>query len=120
MAHRSYIALCIAAVAAVACDCVLAAADKPNIVRRSQNAASSNTHSPSPSLLLTNAPFYLNHQLLIAVDDLRPQFGDAYGHPEVKTPNMDRFFLGKGKVMTNSYVQVRRAAPGGSRNGRAG
>ena len=30
--------------------------------------------------------------LLIAVDDLRPQFGASYGNSEVQTPNIGRFF----------------------------
>ena len=29
--------------------------------------------------------------LMMVVDDLRPLFGEAYGTPEVKTPNFDRF-----------------------------
>ena len=42
--------------------------------------------------------------LMIAIDDLRPQFGQAYSVPEVKTPNMDKF-VETGTVMQHSYVQ---------------
>ena len=30
--------------------------------------------------------------LMIAVDDLRPQFGTSFGHPEVFAPHIDNFF----------------------------
>ena len=36
--------------------------------------------------------------LMLAVDDLRPLFGEAFGYPEVKTPNFDKNFLGEGLV----------------------
>ena len=35
---------------------------------------------------------------MLAVDDLRPLFGEAFGYPEVKTPNFDKNFLGEGLV----------------------
>lgn len=45
--------------------------------------------------------------LTIAIDDLRPLFGESYGVPEVQTPNMDAAFMnGGGTAMQNSYVQV--------------
>lgn len=31
--------------------------------------------------------------LMIAVDDMRPLFGECYNEPEVLTPNMDKHFL---------------------------
>lgn len=42
--------------------------------------------------------------LFIAVDDLRTELG-VYGHPVVKSPNMDAI-ASEGSVFTNHYVQV--------------
>lgn len=42
--------------------------------------------------------------LFIAVDDLRPQLG-AYGHSEMKTPNIDRL-AGSGVRFSRHFVQV--------------
>ena len=37
---------------------------------------------------------------LIAVDDLRPMFGESFGHREVLTPNIDKHFTkGGGAAM---------------------
>jgi iduronate 2-sulfatase len=48
----------------------------------------------------------------IAIDDLRPQFGKAFATPEVKTPNMDSFFLDRGgSAMQLSYVQMAVCGP---------
>jgi iduronate 2-sulfatase len=50
--------------------------------------------------------------LLISVDDLRPQFGRSFGTPEVKTPNLDKFFLdGGGSAMQHAYVQIAVCGP---------
>ncbi|XP_065184785.1 ulvan-active sulfatase-like [Sycon ciliatum] len=48
--------------------------------------------------------------LMIAIDDLRPEFGQAFSVPEVKTPNMDKF-VETGTVMQHSYVQVAVCGP---------
>lgn len=42
--------------------------------------------------------------LFISVDDLRTELG-IYGHPVVKSPNMDAI-ASKGSVFTNHFVQV--------------
>ena len=42
--------------------------------------------------------------LFIAVDDLRTELG-AYGHPLVKSPNMDAI-ASEGSIFTNHFVQV--------------
>jgi len=42
--------------------------------------------------------------LFIAVDDLRTELG-AYGHPIVKSPNMDALAM-SGSIFTHHYVQV--------------
>jgi len=50
--------------------------------------------------------------LLIAIDDLRPMFGASFNHPEVLTPNIDKFFLdGNGSAMQHSYVQIAVCGP---------
>jgi len=50
--------------------------------------------------------------LLISVDDLRPQFGRSFATPEVKTPNLDKFFLdGGGSAMQRAYVQIAVCGP---------
>lgn len=50
--------------------------------------------------------------LMIAIDDLRPQFGRAFGNPEVKTPHLDAFFMdGNGTAMQRSYVQIAVCGP---------
>jgi iduronate 2-sulfatase/deleted-in-malignant-brain-tumors protein 1 len=49
---------------------------------------------------------------LIAVDDLRPMFGESFAYPEVLTPNMDAHFTnGGGSAMQHSYVQVAVCGP---------
>ena len=54
----------------------------------------------------STAPEKMN-ALLIAVDDLRPLFGRAFGVEEVLTPHLDSFFVdGNGSAMQHSYVQV--------------
>lgn len=47
--------------------------------------------------------------LFIMVDDLRPELG-CYGHPTVKTPNIDRL-AARGTVFTNNYCQVALCSP---------
>ncbi len=47
--------------------------------------------------------------LFIAVDDLKPWLG-CYGHPVVKTPNMDRLAKA-GTVFRNTYCQVALCGP---------
>lgn len=49
--------------------------------------------------------------LLLAVDDLRPQFGAVFGSTEVKTPHIDAFFLEQGTAMQRAYVQVAVCGP---------
>jgi len=50
--------------------------------------------------------------LFISVDDLRPQFGRSFANPEVKTPNLDKFFIdGGGSAMQHSYVQMAVCGP---------
>merc|ERR1719362_468119 len=50
--------------------------------------------------------------LLISVDDLRPQFGRSFATPEVKTPNLDKFFIdGGGSAMQHAYVQIAVCGP---------
>eukprot|EP00658_Telonema_sp_P-2_P025178 TRINITY_DN20138_c0_g1_i1.p1 TRINITY_DN20138_c0_g1~~TRINITY_DN20138_c0_g1_i1.p1 ORF type:complete len:541 (-),score=105.76 TRINITY_DN20138_c0_g1_i1:398-2020(-) len=50
--------------------------------------------------------------LLIAVDDLRPQFGSVYNNSEVHTPHIDNFFLaGGGTAMQSAYVQIAVCGP---------
>ena len=50
--------------------------------------------------------------LLIAVDDLRPQFGRSFRNEEVLTPHMDSFFLdGGGSAFQRSYVQIAVCGP---------
>ena len=46
-----------------------------------------------------------------ALQDLRPLFGEAFGYPEVLTPNFDKNFLGQGLVFRKSYVQVAVCGP---------
>jgi iduronate 2-sulfatase len=48
---------------------------------------------------------------MIAVDDLRPMFGKAYGYEEVLTPNMDKHFLAEGSAMQHSYVSIAVCGP---------
>lgn len=43
--------------------------------------------------------------LMIAVDDLRPEFGEAYGTPEVKTPFMDKL-AARGVTFRRTYCQA--------------
>ena len=43
--------------------------------------------------------------LMIAVDDLRPEFGKSYGTPEVKTPSMDAL-AERGVTFTRTYCQA--------------
>ena len=52
----------------------------------------------------TSAPDQPYNVLFIAVDDLRPDLG-AYGHPIVKSPNIDRL-AGSAVLFQNHYVQV--------------
>ncbi|WP_406698719.1 sulfatase [Singulisphaera sp. Ch08] len=47
--------------------------------------------------------------LFIAVDDLRPEFG-AYGHPEVKSPNLDRL-AARGLTFQRAYCQQAVCSP---------
>jgi len=47
--------------------------------------------------------------LFIAIDDLKPWLG-CYGHPVVKTPNMDRLAK-SGTVFRNTYCQVALCGP---------
>ncbi len=47
--------------------------------------------------------------LLITVDDLRPELG-CYGHPMVKTPNIDRLAR-EGVTFTRHYCQVALCSP---------
>ena len=42
--------------------------------------------------------------LMLASDDLRPLFGKAFGHPEVKTPNFDKFLEDGLYVSTRSCL----------------
>ena len=49
--------------------------------------------------------------LMIAVNDLRPMFGKAYGYEEVLTPNMDKHFLAEGSAMQHSYVSIAVCGP---------
>eukprot|EP00729_Bicosta_minor_P027322 gene27322-24336_t len=50
--------------------------------------------------------------LLIAVDDLRPMFGKAFGNEEVLSPNIDKHFIdSNGTAMQNSYVQIAVCGP---------
>mgnify|MGYP000321056365 CR=1 FL=1 len=63
----------------------------------------------SPSASTTTKP---KNFLLIAVDDLRPLFGESYGVEEVLTPNIDKHFLhSNGSAMQNSYVQIAVCGP---------
>lgn len=47
--------------------------------------------------------------LMIAVDDLRPTFG-CYGHPEIKTPNLDALATG-GILFERAYVSQAVCSP---------
>ena len=47
--------------------------------------------------------------LMIAVDDLRPTFG-CYGHPEIKTPNLDKLAAG-GFLYERAYVMQAVCSP---------
>jgi len=47
--------------------------------------------------------------LFIAVDDLRPQLG-CYGHPTIKSPNIDKL-AASGVLFTNAYCQQAICAP---------
>lgn len=47
--------------------------------------------------------------LMIAVDDLRPTFG-CYGHPEIKTPNLDALAAG-GTLFERAYVMQAVCSP---------
>jgi len=47
--------------------------------------------------------------LFIAVDDLRPELG-AYGHPEIKSPNIDRL-AARGIVFDRAYCQQAVCSP---------
>jgi len=47
--------------------------------------------------------------LFIAVDDLRPEFG-AYGHPEIKSPNLDQL-AARGMVFDRAYCQQAVCSP---------
>lgn len=49
--------------------------------------------------------------MMIAVDDLRPMFGEVYGYDSVLTPNMDKYFLAEGSAMQYSYVQIAVCGP---------
>ena len=63
---------------------------------------------PSSSSTSSDAP----NVLMIAIDDLRPQFGRVFGNTEVKTPNIDAFFLdGGGSAMQQAYVQIAVCGP---------
>ena len=62
------------------------------------------------SVTADEAPAQRPNVLMFAVDDLRPQFGKAFGYEEVLTPNLDRF-LQEGLVFRNSYVQVAVCGP---------
>ena len=47
--------------------------------------------------------------LMIAVDDLRPQFGTSFGHPEVLAPNIDKFFptaFQRGSVRVRVHINA--------------
>jgi hypothetical protein len=75
---------------------------------------------PLPPLLLllhtpatagSSTPPTRPNVLMLAADDLRPLFGEAFGYPEVLTPNFDNFFLGRGLVFRSSYVQVAVCGP---------
>ena len=60
--------------------------------------------APAPATAIKNF-------LMIAVDDMRPMFGKAYGYEEVLTPNMDKHFLTEGSAMQHSYVQIAVCGP---------
>ena len=60
------------------------------------------------SVTADEAPAQRPNVLMFAVDDLRPQFGKAFGYEEVLTPNLDRF-LQEGLVFRNSLERSRTA-----------
>lgn len=65
-------------------------------------------------LLLLSTPAFaaVKNFVMIAVDDLRPLFGDAFANPEVLAPNIDRHFLrGGGSAFQHSYVQIAVCGP---------
>lgn len=62
----------------------------------------------APSLALAAAPQKRN-VLFIAVDDLRPQLG-CYGHPRIKSPNIDRL-AARGLRFDRAYCQQAVCAP---------
>ena len=61
------------------------------------SASSASSAALSGCWLLADA-WCRRNILMLAVDDLRPLFGEAFGYPEVKTPNFDKNFLGEGLV----------------------
>lgn len=65
-------------------------------------AAAASAAAPPPS----QRP---NH-VAIFVDDLRPRFGASYGHPEVLTPNLDKFAQ-RATTFQNAYVQIAVCGP---------
>ena len=69
--------------------------------------------APSPAPAVVSAPSSGKFNvLMIAVDDLRPQFGKSFATPEVLTPHIDKFFIdGGGSAMQRSYVQIAVCGP---------
>lgn len=61
----------------------------------------------SPSVAVEPAGKY--NVLMIAVDDLRPTFG-CYGHPEIKTPNLDALAAG-GTLFERAYCMQAVCSP---------
>ncbi|MFN7928632.1 MAG: sulfatase-like hydrolase/transferase [Blastocatellia bacterium] len=57
---------------------------------------------PLPSLAKPPQP---PNYLFIAVDDLNDWIGPLKGHPQVKTPNIDRLAR-RGVTFTNAHVQA--------------
>jgi len=55
-----------------------------------------------PSLLVMAKPARKPNILFIAIDDLNDWIGCLGGHPQVKTPNLDRL-AGKSVLFTNAY-----------------
>jgi hypothetical protein len=63
--------------------------------------------APAPGAATSRKNF-----LLIAIDDLRPEFGDSFDNKEVLTPHMDKHFTnGGGSAMQHSYVQIAVCGP---------
>lgn len=63
----------------------------------------------APALSAKKQPIADKNVLFIAVDDLRPDLG-CYGHPQVKTPNIDRL-AARGLTFTRAYCQQAVCSP---------